>query len=188
MSNLIKNLLIDNNEEDIKDCFVNVRHDLSINDFQWAKEMYLECESIEDFAIKIQKMQIQEMQNCMDTGKEWYGMKITREIMEYVNSDPYIFYGIPVGNKIIAKAIPCNLTEFLKSKTDNEKQYNACHCEYAKESIKNGERVSPLLCYCSLGHTMVLWEAVFSKMLKGKVIKSALIGDNECVFEIELPQ
>jgi len=186
MNNLIKNLLMDNKEEDIINCFVNVRHDLTVDDFQWAVEMYNQCKSLTDFAYKLRKMQIQEIQDCMDFGKDFYGIKVTKEIMNYVNSDPYIFYGMPEGNRIIARAIPCNLTEYLISKTDNEKQYHMCHCQYAKESIRNNERVSPLLCYCSLGHTMVLWEAVLSRKLKGKVIKSALKGDNECLFEINI--
>ena len=186
MNNLIKNLLLDNNEEDIKNCFVNVRHDLTVNDFQWAVEMYNQCNSLLGFANKLRIMFIQEMQDCMDSGKDFYGVTVTKEIMDYVNSDPYMFYGIPEENHIIARAIPCNITEYLNSGTDNKKQYYMCHCQYAKESIQNNERVSPLLCYCSLGHTMVLWEAVLSRKLKGKVLKSALKGDNECLFEIEI--
>jgi len=186
MNTLIKNLLLDNNEEDIKNCFVNVRHDLTVNNFQWAVEMYNQSNSLADFANKLRGMLIQEMQDCMDSGKDFYGVTVTKEIMNFVNSDPYIFYGIPAENHIIARAIPCNITEYLNSVTDNVKQYYMCHCQYAKESIKNNERVSPLLCYCSLGHTMVLWEAVLSRKLKGKVLKSALKGDNECLFEIEI--
>jgi len=43
------------------------------------------------------------------------------------------------------------------------------------------------MCYCSLGHTKVFWEAALNTTLEGEVLGLALNGDYLCQFEIYLP-
>jgi len=43
------------------------------------------------------------------------------------------------------------------------------------------------MCYCSLGHTKVFWEAALDTKLEGDVMHSALGGDLLCQFAIYLP-
>ena len=58
-----------------------------------------------------------------------------------------------------------------------------------RESILEGERqVSSLICDCSLGHTMALWEVVLGRKLEGEVVESGLKGSNRCLFRIRLPE
>jgi len=58
----------------------NVRHNLTVNDFQWVIEMYNQSNSLTDFANKLRRMFIQEMQDCIDSGKDFYGVTVTKEI------------------------------------------------------------------------------------------------------------
>ncbi len=187
-TNLVKRIIVDHSIDSIKGMFINVRHDLSVNDFKWAIDLFNQYNDIQRFAIELQNMQKNEIKKCFAEGKNFYGMTISEEVINYIDSDPYIFYGIPVDGKIIARAIPAKLDKYLNAPNMEMKRYYACHCEYARKSILNKEDTVPsLFCNCSLGHTMVLWEAVLSTKLNGRVVKSALNGDCECLFEIDIP-
>lgn len=48
-------------------------------------------------------------------------------------------------------------------------------------------RCTQTMCYCSLGHTKVFWEAALNTTLEGEVLASALAGDLCCRFVIHLP-
>jgi hypothetical protein len=186
--NLVNRIIADHSIDSVKEMFVKVRHDLSVQDFKWAIMLFKQYNDIHKFAIALQNMERNEIKKCYAEGKDFFGMKISEEVIHYIDNDPYIFYGIPVNGKIIARAIPAKLDMYLNESNNDMKRFYACHCEYARRSILDkGNQVSSMFCNCSLGHTMVLWEAVLSTKLNGRVVKSALNGDCECVFEIDLP-
>lgn len=174
---------------EIKAIMVNVRHDLSSADFGWAVRMYREAGDIDRFADALQRMQVGEILDCFSRGEKFYGMVVDQEVVDRVNAMPNIFYGRRYGSEILAEAIPANLYELLHAKDDAHRRYHACHCIFARESILQQEGpVSDLLCECSLGHTMALWEAVLGRKLEGEVVESALKGDQRCLFRIKLPE
>ncbi len=174
--------------EEIGAILVKVRHDLSRRDFDWAVRMYREIGDLDRFADALQKKSIGEMVASLNGQEAYFGQAVNREVMEYVNSCEDIFYGRRHGRVILAQAVPANVSGYLHARDEKQRRYCLCHCQFARESILQEEGpVSPLLCNCSLGHTMALWEAVLDQELDGEVVESALMGSDRCLFRIHLP-
>jgi hypothetical protein len=175
-------------QEEIKAIMVNVRHDLSKDDFEWAVRLFNEMNTIDRFASELQRKWIDEMTAGFGSQPGQPEQAIENEIIDYVNSVEDIFYGKRHGNEILAQAIPADLKNFLHPVDPLHKRYHACHCQFGRESILEGAQVSALLCDCSLGHTLVLWETVLGRKLEGEVVESVLMGSDRCVFRIKLPE
>jgi hypothetical protein len=79
------------------------------------------------------------------------------------------------------------MEKYLNEVDKKMKRYYACHCPFAKESILAEKIVSSTLCYCSFGHVINFWEAVFDRELEGDVVSSALKGDIKCTYYINIP-
>jgi hypothetical protein len=174
--------------EQIKPIMMNVRHDLRRDDFDWAVQLFNQIGNIDQFALELQKIGIGAVTASYDKQEDYYGHTINHEIVEFVQSIENIFYGRRYGNEILAQAIPANVGGFLRASDDKHRRHSLCHCQFGRESILQDEgEVSPLLCECSLGHTMLLWEIVLDRKLEGEVVESALKGSNRCLFKIKLP-
>jgi len=128
-----------------------------------------------------------QLQRCAEYNELFYDQPINSEALAFAQSIETLFYGKRHGNKIIAAAIPYRVRDYLNTKDVQMKRYYMCHCQFARESIINGKTVSKSLCYCSLGHTKVFWEAALDTALEGDVLLSALGGDILCQFAIYLP-
>jgi hypothetical protein len=175
--------------EEIKSILVNVRHDLRPDDFDWAVRLFHQIGNLDQFAIELQKIGIGEIVSSCNKQNDYYGQSIDREIIEFVQNIENIFYGRRYGNEILAQAIPADVGGYLRATDDKHRRYALCHCQFARESILEEEgQVSPLLCECSLGHTMILWETILDRKLEGEVVESALKGSNRCLFRIRLPE
>jgi len=174
---------------EIKSILVNVRHDLQRDDFDWAVRLFNQTGNIDRFAIELQRTAIGEIISGYDKHDGYYGQTVSQEIIEYVQSVEEIFYGRRYGNEILAQAIPADVGGYLHPRDERHRRYSLCHCQFARESILQEQGpVSPLLCECSLGHTMILWETVLDRKLEGEVVESALKGSDRCLFRIRLPE
>ncbi len=174
--------------EEIKSIMVNVRHDLQPDDFGWAVRLFNRIGNIDRFAVELQKIGISEYFSGYAKDAQYGDPQISQRMIEYVNHCEQIFYGRRYGDVILAQAVPADLGGFLQAADEVYRHYSLCHCRFARESIlQDGGRVSPLLCECSLGHTMILWETVLDCKLEGEVVESALNGGNRCLFRIKLP-
>ena len=170
-----------------KAAITNVKHALRHSDFAWAREKFLQYNDIDLFAEAVYQDSIDILQQCAETKKLFYGQPITHKTLTYLKSIDDLFYGKREGNIITATAIPYMTENYLHAKDDRIKRYNACHCQFARESILTDKPVSETLCYCSLGHTKVFWETALDAKLEGDVLQSALKGDVFCKFAIYLP-
>lgn len=140
--------------------------------------------------MNVKKMKIKAKKNFIIPNKEdkdFYGQKITDEVLEFIRKNPAMSAPVRKGNKLICMAFPCDMQEYLKAKDSTMKRYHACHCPFAKESILSGKTVSATLCYCSLDHVMNFAEAFLGRELEGKVVHSVLSGDLTCKYEITIP-
>ncbi len=175
--------------EEIKAIMVNVRHDLQLDDFDWAVRLFNQVNNIDQFAIALQKIGIGVVVSEYIRKQADSGASTTLEMIEFVQGIENIFYGRRHGNVILAQAIPFDVKAHLHAPDDRQRRYALCHCQFARQSLLQGEvPVSPLLCECSLGHTMMLWEIVLGRKLEGEVLESALKGSNRCLFKIKLPE
>lgn len=172
----------------IKSIMVNVRHDLRRDDFDWAVRLFDQIGNIDKFALELQTIGINEVIDSYNKQEDYYGQNIDHEIVQFVQDIENIFYGRRYGHEILAQAIPADVGGYLRATDDKHRRYSLCHCQFARESILQDEgAVSPLLCECSLGHTMMLWEIVLDRKLEGEVVESALKGSDRCLFKIRLP-
>lgn len=167
--------------------FSKVCHALKREDFRWVREEFLQYNDIDSFAKAVRIDRMGDLRDYLYNGELFYGQPIDSEVYTYINSIEDIFYGKRYGNRIVATAIPFHTKNFLHASSHLEKRYHLCHCQFAKESILCDKTVSKTLCYCSLGHTKIFWEAALDTSLEGNVICSALGGDLACRFEIYLP-
>lgn len=175
-------------EEEIKSILVNVRHDVRLDDFDWAVKLFNQIGNIDQFSIELQKIGLREVISAYENQNNYYGQTIDHEVMKYVHGIENIYYGRRHGNEILAEAIPYDIRGLLDATDDRQRRYALCHCQFARESILQEEgQVSPLMCECSLGHTMILWEVVLGRKLEGEIIESALMGSKRCLFRIKLP-
>lgn len=165
----------------------NVRHALTRESYRWARELFLACQDIDALAEMVWQRQIRALDACLCQGTLFYGQPVTEDVMAFARGCPELFYGRRKGNRIEAMAIPYRLVEYLKAPDMLQRRYCMCHCQFARESILAKETVPASMCYCSMGHTKLFWEAALDMDLRGEVMASALRGDDTCRFAFELP-
>ncbi len=165
-----------------------VRHGLKPSQSAWAREVFLEIGDLDAFIEMRTQVGIDEFENLLKTGKDYYGQPVTAEVVDYVRQNSAMISGFRDGNKLIVPAFPAEMKKYLEAETSTMRRYHTCHCPFAKESILADKTVSATLCYCSLGHTMNFWEAVFDTELEGEVVKSVLAGDEGCMFTVTIPE
>lgn len=171
------------------DILTHVRHGLKRSQFSWAKEKFAKYNNIDEFNTVCLDEQIEAFTKMRDVGESFYGQEINDEVLQLVISQPGILQSVRKGLELHITAFPYNMVEYLKETDKRKKRYHACHCPFAKESIlQDNEEVSKTLCYCSLGHAKIMWEAIFDMELDGDVVESVLGGDMLCKYVIHLPK
>jgi hypothetical protein len=168
--------------------FSRVCHGLKRKDFYWARTKFLQYNDIDAFAEAVREEQMKDLRSYLNSEKSFYGQMIDDEVYTYADSMDHLFYGKRYGNQIKATAIPFNIRKFLDEKDPVKKRFYLCHCYFVNQSILGNETVSKTMCYCSLGHTKIFWEAALDTELKGDVVGSALNGDMACEFVIYLSE
>ncbi|NLO39590.1 MAG: hypothetical protein GX115_08990 [Ruminiclostridium sp.] len=113
---------------------------------------------------------------------------ITSEVFDFIFKAGILTDAARKGSEIHITAFPYDMVNYIKEADERKKRYYACHCPFARESIlKEGAEVSRTLCYCSLCHAKVMWEAILNMELDGEVLQSVLGGDLMCKYAIYLP-
>jgi hypothetical protein len=105
-----------------------------------------------------------------------------------VRSDPEIGGGRRIGNIVYETKIPFMTKQYLAESDPTLKRYFYCHCPWAREAVKSGEKVAPIFCNCSAGFHKKPWEAALSQKIRVDVLESVLQGDSRCRFAIHLPK
>jgi hypothetical protein len=165
-----------------------VAHGLKRSDFTWARERFVQYNDIDAFCAAMRKETLDGFARAAMTGEDYHGQPVGASVLRFVQEQPHLLYGARDGNTIVAIAIPCETKKYLEATDISEKRYFACHCQFARESIRQEEGpVSKTLCHCSLGHTKVFWEAALDASLEGEVLSSVLGGGLLCRFAIHLP-
>ncbi len=132
---------------------------------------------------------VQYLQGFIDRGELYYTQEITDEVVAFVRDNPEVAQGVREGNILYITKIPYMTKEYLAEKDEVKKRYYYCHCPWARESLKNGEKtVSATFCHCSAGFVKKPWEAIFGQKLEVDILESILQGDLRCRFAIHLPE
>lgn len=172
-----------------KGILTQVRHGLKRSQFAWAKEKFNEIGSIDGFIKFCLNEETKRFRELRDTGESFYGQQVNDEVLDFILSQPGMLAPVRKGSELHITAFPASMAEYLKETDERKRRYHACHCPFAKESILSESReVSKTLCYCSLGHAKIMWEAIFDMDLDGDVVESVLGGGLLCKYVVYLPR
>jgi hypothetical protein len=175
--------------ETCKKTLVAVAHGLPRDFRKGEREIYLNSDGIDDYLKKKRESVMANLQKIRNEGTLYFNQEITDEVLRFLESRPDVLVGERRGDIIYHTKIPYMTKEYLDETDEQMKQYYACHCAWAREAIKMGNKgVSPAFCYCSAGFTKMPWEAALNQPLEVEMVKSVLKGDLECSFIVHLPK
>jgi hypothetical protein len=162
--------------------------DLPITYYEKDKQKYQEIGDFDQYLEFKRAEFIAMLERLLAEGRLFFSQEIAQEVIDFVRADPEISQGVREGNILYVTKIPYMTKQYLAETNPNLKRYYACHCPWARESLRDGETpVSAKFCQCSAGFHKKSWEVIFGKPLQADVLESVLKGDSRCRFAIHLP-
>lgn len=152
------------------------------------REMYQSSKDVDEYvALKKQEF-VAQMEACQREGRLFFAQEVTDEVLEYIRGEPEMGGGVRIGNTIYETKIPFLTKQYLTESDPVLRRYYYCHCPWAREAIRSGEKVAPIFCNCSAGFHKKPWEAALGQRIQVDVLESVLRGDEHCRFAIHLPE
>ena len=161
--------------------------DLPDEYFVREREDFQSSRNVDEYIARRKQKFVAQLEACQREGRLFFAQEITDEVLAFVRADPEIGGGRRVGNVVYETKIPYMTKEYLTETDPTMKRYYACHCPWAREAVKSGEKVAPIFCNCSAGFHKKPWEVALGQKVKVDVLESALQGDARCRFAIHLP-
>jgi hypothetical protein len=166
-----------------------IRHGLPPEFRSEAREEFLAVGDIDEFIRMSSDRFVEELRKHCDEGTLFFNQPITEDVVSWVADSPEIACAVREGNTLYKTKIPYRAAEYLDAENDVMRRYYACHCPWARESIKQGTQpVSPEFCHCSAGFVVQMWEKALNRRLEVDVLETALGGAGRCRFAIRLPE
>ncbi len=163
--------------------------DLSDAYYEQDKQKYWEIDDFDRYLEFKRAEFIARLEQLLAEDRLFFSQEITPEVIDFVRAGPEISQGVREGSILYVTKIPYMTKQYLAETDPDMKRYYACHCPWARESLRNGERpVSAKFCQCSAGFHKKSWEVIFGKPLQADVLESVLDGDLRCRFAIHLPE
>lgn len=160
----------------------------NLPDYAWEREIYLSCASVDEYLVVKKQQFIEQMEACQREGRLFFAQEVTDEVLDYIRGEPEMGGGVLVGNIVYETKIPFLTKEYLAEDDPTLKRYYYCHCPWARDSVRSGEKVAPIFCNCSAGFHKKPWEAALGQKVQAEVHESVLKGDMRCRFAIHLPE
>lgn len=157
-------------------------------DYAWEREIYQSCTNVDEYLVKKKQKFIEQMETCQREGRLFFAQEVTGEVLDFIRSEPEMGGGVRVGNIVYETKIPFLTREYLAESDPTLKRYYYCHCPWAREAVKNGEKVAAIFCNCSAGFHKKPWEGALGQRIQVDVLESVLQGDDRCRFAIHLPE
>lgn len=162
-------------------------HGIPKETMQLEKEFYDNSESLDDYLKQRHQRKVEELQSYCDSQTVWFEQIITQEVVDFVAANQEILSAKREDNKLYVTKIPYDVVNYLNELDIVKKQYYACHCPFARESIlAEGDTVDGEWCYCSAGFAKFPFEVIFDTELDIKLLGSPLKGHDICRFEIDM--
>lgn len=163
--------------------------DLRDEGFAGERRLYEESSGIDEYLRDKGDRFIAELKRIRDEGTLYYTQPVTDEVIAYVEAHPEIRQGVRVGDVLYEAKIPYMAAEYLRETDPQLKAYQYCHCPWARESLRRGEKtVSRVFCNCSAAFHRKPYEVIFGRELETEVLETVLAGDPWCKFAIHLPE
>lgn len=157
-------------------------------DYAWERELYQSCANVDEYIARKKQIFIEQMETCRREGRLFFAQEVTDQVLEFIRNEPEMGGGVRVGNVVYETKIPFLTKEYLAESDPTLKRYYYCHCPWAREAVKSGDRVAPIFCNCSAGFHKKPWEGALGQKVEADVLESVLQGDDRCRFAIHLPE
>ncbi|AIO18162.1 hypothetical protein KQ51_00260 [Candidatus Izimaplasma bacterium HR1] len=162
-------------------------HKIPESSFDKEKEYYSKSSSLKEYLRDKHVRKVEELKHHLANNTVWFEQIITKEAIEYVESNQEILSGIIENDKLYVTKIPYEISKFLETNDEVLKRYYACHCSFVRENIlKENVDIPKEWCYCSAGFAKYPFEVILGKELNVKLLKTPIDGDYICRFEIDL--
>jgi hypothetical protein len=169
----------------LSDCL----RDLSEGTHQENKKLYEQLGDFDAFLDLKRHEYVHYLEGFKERGELYYTQEITDEVVAFVRDNPEVAQGVRVGSILYITKIPYMTKEYLAEQDEQKKRYYYCHCPWARETLKHGEKVvSSTFCHCSAGFVKKPWEVILGQKLEADILESILQGDLRCRFAIHLPE
>jgi hypothetical protein len=188
MQPVIERLVERVGQEEVEKLLSACLRDLPDRFFRGERRKYLQARDIDEYLKKKHQSFVRWIRKCQREGELFFAQEVTDDVVMFVKANPEIESGVREGHILYVSKIPYNTKAYLAESDPILKRYYACHCPWAREAIRSGERVTPIFCNCSAGFHKKPWEVVFGQTLQVEVLESVLKGDSRCRFAIHLPE
>jgi hypothetical protein len=176
-------------EQACKDFLSACLRDLPDEGFLPERVKYMQAGNMDAYLVQRKQAFVAELEACNKEDRLFYAQEITDEVLDFVRSIPDMGGGVRVGNIIYETKIPYLTKQYLVEKDPTLRGYYACHCPWARYSVKNKDvKIRDTFCNCSAGFHKKAFEVIFEQTLKVDVLESILKGDDFCRFAIHLPE
>lgn len=156
-------------------------------DYAAERDIYQSCASVDEYLVKKKQKFMAQMETCQREGRLFFAQQVTDEVLDFIRREPEMGGGVRAGNIVYETKIPFLTREYLAESDPALKRYYYCHCPWAREAVKSGEKVAPIFCNCSAGFHKKPWEGALGQKIEVDVLESVLKGDERCRFAIHLP-
>lgn len=175
------------NDRQIEYILAGNNHQIPESAFIEEKVHYEHANSLDDYLKDLHQRKIATLNQHLKDGTVWFEQNITKEVVDFVASSQEILSAVRRGNDLYITKIPYDTKAYLEAENEIEQRYHACHCPFAKESIRNGKTKIPgIWCNCSAGFGKFPFEMVLDQELRIEVLENVLDGDLRCRFRIPL--
>lgn len=157
-------------------------------DYTEERAIYQSCANVDEYLIQKKQKFMAQMETCQREGRLFFAQEVTDEVLDFIRSEPEMGGGVRVGNIVYETKIPFLTRQYLAESDPALKRYYYCHCPWAREAVKSGEKVAPIFCNCSAGFHKKPWEGALGQKIQVEVLASVLKGDDRCRFAIHLPE
>jgi len=152
------------------------------------RNLYQSCKDVEEYLARKKQRFMERMEACQNEGRLFFAQEVTDEVLDYIRGEPEMGGGVRVGSIVYETKIPFLTRQYLAESDPTLRRYYYCHCPWAREAVKSGEKVAPIFCNCSAGFHKKPWEAALGQKIRVDVLESVLQGDIRCRFAIHLPE
>ncbi len=157
-------------------------------DYAWEREIYQSCASVDEYLVKKKQKFMEQMETCQREGRLFFAQEVTDEVLDFIRGEPEMGGGVRVGDIVHETKIPFLTRQYLAESDPRLKRYYYCHCPWAREAVKSGEKIAPIFCNCSAGFHKKPWEGALGQKIQVDVLESVLKGDDRCRFALHLPE
>ncbi len=173
-------------EQQVHRALVGNNHGLDTSVLAAEKVLYQQAPSLDAYLLDRHRRQVETLESHARSGKVWFEQIITDEVVDHVKAHPEMLSAVRKNDVLHIRKIPYDTKAYLKAEDDVTRRYHACHCPFAKASIRSDHPVQARWCDCSAGFAKVLFDVLFDADLPVSTVKSALAGDDHCAFELSL--